>query len=86
MPLEEIGEILLTTVGAVKAALHRGRERLRGSSQATKKRNSPSPELVDRFIESLNASDLPALLALMLDTAGADLNWLVGLQPRSPRR
>jgi RNA polymerase sigma-70 factor (ECF subfamily) len=69
MTLEEIAGILSTTVGAVKAALHRGRERLRSSSEPAKKRQSPSPELVDRFIERLNAADLTGLLALMLDTA-----------------
>jgi RNA polymerase sigma-70 factor (ECF subfamily) len=69
MTLEEIAEILSTTVGAVKAALHRGRGRLRDSSEPMKERRTPSPDLVDRFVESLNASDLPGLLALMLDTA-----------------
>ena len=69
MSLEEIAEILATTIGAVKAALHRGRARLHDSPEPRAERPAPSPELIDRFIERLNASDLSGLLALMLDTA-----------------
>jgi RNA polymerase sigma-70 factor (ECF subfamily) len=68
MSLREIAEILSTTEGAVKAALHRGREKLREPSR-TEPQNQPSPELIDRFIDRLNAADLSGLLALMSDTA-----------------
>ncbi|HEY8120427.1 MAG TPA: RNA polymerase sigma factor [Myxococcota bacterium] len=63
--LEEIAEILSTSVGAVKAALHRGRERLR--DEAAPRRPRASAELVDRFVAAYNARDLAALLALMQD-------------------
>jgi len=69
MPLDEIAAILSTTVGAVKSALHRGRARLRDSPEPTLERPAPSPQLVSRFIERLNAADLQGLLSLMLDTA-----------------
>ncbi len=73
MSLEEIAEMLRTSVGAVKAALHRGRERLRAEADpAEARRPRPSPALVERFIERLNASDLPAMLELMLDTASIE--------------
>jgi len=69
--LDEIAEILGTSVGAIKAALHRGRNRLERSS-APVPRPVPSVALVDRFVELLNASDLAGLLALMLDTAAIE--------------
>src|SRR5712692_1483954 len=66
--LEEIGEVLGTTVGAVKAALHRGRDRLREpEGAAASRRPVPSVGLVDRFVAAYTAADLPALLGLMLD-------------------
>jgi RNA polymerase sigma-70 factor (ECF subfamily) len=78
MTLEEIAETLRTTVGAVKAALHRGRERLRAEDDPDEAvRPRPSPALVERFVERLNASDLPAMLELMLD--GASVETLGGL-------
>ena len=72
MSLEEIAELLATSTGAVKAALHRGRGRLREAEDAeAAHRPTPSPELVDRFIERWNARDVKGLLALMLDGASA---------------
>ena len=69
MSLAEIAEALGTSVGAVKAALHRGRGRLeRGDAAASSPRPTPPAELVDRFVERLAASDLPGLLELMADT------------------
>ncbi|HYL57304.1 MAG TPA: RNA polymerase sigma factor, partial [Candidatus Acidoferrales bacterium] len=69
MTLDEIAETVGTSVGAIKAALHRGRIRLDESPDAAPaRRPMPSAALVDRFVERLNASDLPGLLALMLDT------------------
>src|SRR5262249_62318909 len=54
--LEEIAELVDSTVGAVKAALHRGRTKLAASSPPAKSARSASPELaqimqlyVDRF-------------------------------------
>ena len=74
MTLEEIAEILETTVGAVKSALHRGRGRLREiAREPAVDRPRASDELVDRFVDRLNAGDLPALLALMTDTATIEM-------------
>ena len=68
MSLEEIAELLATTTGAVKVALHRGRERLREPwSASAARRPLPSPELIDRWIERYKAKDLQGLAALMLD-------------------
>jgi RNA polymerase sigma-70 factor (ECF subfamily) len=72
MSLEEIAETLSTSLGAVKAALHRARERTGPALDAPTARRAPSPALVDRFVERLAASDLPGLLALMLDGASVE--------------
>jgi RNA polymerase sigma-70 factor (ECF subfamily) len=65
LSLEEIAATLNTSIGAVKAALHRGRERLR--DDAPPRRPRASRELVDAFVAAYNAANLEALLALMQD-------------------
>jgi RNA polymerase sigma-70 factor (ECF subfamily) len=66
--LEEIAELLGTTAGAVKSALHRGRERLRETeAEARAPRPAPSSALVDRFVALYAAKDVAGLVALMLD-------------------
>jgi RNA polymerase sigma-70 factor (ECF subfamily) len=73
MSIDEIASLLATTAGAVKAALHRGRDRLRDDQDAAvRRRPAPSPELVDRFIERYNARDVAGLVALMLDDGTAE--------------
>ena len=74
MTLDEIADLLATTPGAVKSALHRGRTRLREAEadDAAAPRRPPSPELLDRFIERYNARDVSGLAALMLDGATAE--------------
>ncbi len=68
MSLREIAVMLKTSVGAVKAALHRGRDRVRESEASpASHRPVPSRALVERFLELLQARDLPALLEMMLD-------------------
>jgi RNA polymerase sigma-70 factor (ECF subfamily) len=68
--LEEIAAILSTSVGAVKAALHRGRGKLADQRRnATPMRGNPvSRDLVDRFIAAFNARDIAAVTALLSDT------------------
>jgi RNA polymerase sigma-70 factor (ECF subfamily) len=71
--LEEIAQVLSTTVGAVKAALHRGRDRLREpEGAAASRRPVPAVALVDRFVAAYAAADLPALLGLMLDSGSVE--------------
>jgi len=68
MSLEEIADVLRTTVGAVKAALHRGRGRLdEPEAGAASRRPRPSAALVDRFVALYAAADVAGLVALMLD-------------------
>jgi RNA polymerase sigma-70 factor, ECF subfamily len=71
--LDDIAALLSTTVGAVKAALHRGRARMRDPEDAvTTPRPLPSAALVDRFVDAYRAADLPGLLNLMLDNASVE--------------
>jgi RNA polymerase sigma-70 factor (ECF subfamily) len=80
LDLEESAEVLETTVGAVKAALHRGRERLREpEGETAPRRPLPSVAVVDRFVDLFNAADKPGLLALVLDNATVD-NIAVGVE------
>jgi RNA polymerase sigma-70 factor (ECF subfamily) len=85
MTLEEIAELLATTTGAVKAALHRGRDRLRATEDPpAARRPPPSEELLDRFVERCAAKDVPGLIALLLEGASAENvgnSYHVGLDP-----
>ena len=77
MSLAETAGILATTVGAVKAALHHGRGRLRELRADAKPRGpAPSLELVQRFAKGLNERDLPSLLDLMLDSGSVQAGYL----------
>ena len=71
--LEDVAGVLGTTVGAVKAALHRGRTRLRvPEDEATPRRPPPSAALVDRFVAAYATADVPGLVGLMLDTGSVE--------------
>jgi hypothetical protein len=55
-----------TSVGAVKAALHRGRGKLLEPEPAYDA--APVPAVLDAFCEAFNARDLNGLTALLLDS------------------
>lgn len=71
MPIDDIANILATTSGAVKSALHRGRERLR-ETETSAARYNPSPAVIDAFIDRFSARDVSGLVALMLETGSAE--------------
>ena len=72
--LAEIAEILETTTGAVKSALHRARNNLQEVGSDTGiKREPPSAELVDRFVTAFNALDIPALTSLLLQNVTVEV-------------
>jgi RNA polymerase sigma-70 factor (ECF subfamily) len=74
LSLEEIAETLSTTVGAVKAALHRGREKLVAPEPAEPAAASlPAAPVLDAFCDAFNAGDLERLTALLLDTASVEV-------------
>jgi RNA polymerase sigma-70 factor (ECF subfamily) len=68
LSLDEIAESLGTTVGAVKAALHRGRGKL-AEEPAPERTTAPVPAALDAFCAAFNAGDIDRLTALLLDTA-----------------
>jgi RNA polymerase sigma-70 factor (ECF subfamily) len=71
--LEETAALLKTTVGAVKSALHRGRDRLQNTQRQTTSRFAPPRALVESFTTALQAHDLDALQALCLADLGVEL-------------
>jgi RNA polymerase sigma-70 factor (ECF subfamily) len=73
MSLDEIADLLATTRGAVKAALHRGRGRLaEPPGGPASRRAAPSAALLDRFVDRVGARDLDGLVALLLHGASAE--------------
>jgi len=67
LSLEEIAEALATTIGAVKAALHRGRGKLEEPEPVAAK--PAVPEVVSAFCAAFNAQDIAGMTALLLDHA-----------------
>lgn len=65
--LEETAHALSTSVGAVKAALHRGRERLTEPDEG--RDEFPTSSVIERFCRAMNARDIDALTALLLEDA-----------------
>ncbi len=63
--LDEIAEMLSTTVGAVKAALHRGRGKL--YEAADPEAAAAPPAVLDAFCSAFNARDIGALTSLLLE-------------------
>lgn len=72
--LEEIAELLELSLPAVKAALHRGRERLRAASPSATpdSPHRPSP-VVARYAALFNARDWDAVGALLAEEVRLDL-------------
>jgi len=72
--LEEIANLLSTSVGAVKSALHRGRLRLsENSSHAQARLNEASAELIDRFMSAFKSRDVAAVTALLLESVSYEV-------------
>jgi len=70
--LDEIASILGLTVPAVKAALHRGRARLRELRSIEVPVGTASPEIT-RYAELFNARDWDAVRAMLADDVRLDL-------------
>jgi RNA polymerase sigma-70 factor, ECF subfamily len=71
LELEEIAEILSTSPGAVKAALHRGRGKLVAPDPEAAR--TPAPGVLDAFCAAFNARDIARLTALLLDHAAVEV-------------
>lgn len=74
LSLEEIALALSTSVGAVKAALHRGRGKLLDPEPTYV--TAPVPAVLDAFCEAFNARDLNGLTALLLDSVVSEFPGL----------
>jgi RNA polymerase sigma-70 factor (ECF subfamily) len=88
LEIEDIAAALGTTVGAVKAALHRGRSKLAEPDPGEPR--TPPPAALDAFCRAFNARDLSALTALLLDTVtvqmpgcAVDLDLATTTDPRA---
>jgi RNA polymerase sigma-70 factor (ECF subfamily) len=77
LTLEEAALALKTSVGAVKSALHRARQRLSQRKTAADSKaltsGGPSAALLDLFVERFNARDLNGMVALMLEDASVEI-------------
>jgi RNA polymerase sigma-70 factor (ECF subfamily) len=69
---KESAAVLQMTEGAVKAALHRGRQRLQESHDMDD-RPVPSPALVDRFLAALSANDMETMRKICVADLSVEL-------------
>ena len=86
--LVETAQILQTTVPAIKAALHRGRARLRRLSAEPEAAVPPRMDAAERarlaaYVARFNARDFDALRALLADDARLDLVAHAGMRGRA---
>jgi RNA polymerase sigma-70 factor, ECF subfamily len=74
MSLDETAAITDSTVGSVKAALHRGRGKLEAAHAAPATRLAPRDRaVVERYLAAFNARDWDAVLALLGDDAHLEI-------------
>ncbi len=71
LSLEEIADVLGTTIGAVKAALHRGRGKL--ADPEPEPVRQPAPGVLDAFCTAFNEADLERLASLLLDEGAVEV-------------
>lgn len=69
----QIAEVLSSSAGAVKVALHRGRQRLEKERASDAPRPRVSRALVDRFVEAFRSRDIEAVKALLLENVEAEV-------------
>jgi len=70
LSLEETADTLGTTVGAIKAALHRGRGKL---EEPAPEAPAPPPAVLDAFCDAFNAGDIDRVAALLLENASVEV-------------
>jgi RNA polymerase sigma-70 factor (ECF subfamily) len=72
LSLEEIAQTLTTSVGAVKAALHRGRGKL-AEPVPENEPLAPHPQVLDAFCAAFNAGDVDRLAGLLMSDSIAEI-------------
>jgi len=80
--LDEIADLLRTSVGAVKAALHRGREALR--DPVPEPRLQAPRGLIDAFVDAYNAQDLARLLDVVTEAVAIEVLGVGGGRGMNP--
>ncbi|MEY4544930.1 MAG: hypothetical protein RL685_1125 [Pseudomonadota bacterium] len=86
LSLEEVAEVLSTSPGAVKHALHRARGKLE-QAQEPAPAQVPAPGVLDAFCAAFNAGDVDRLAALLLDSASVEVVGATTLYgPEAARR
>jgi RNA polymerase sigma-70 factor (ECF subfamily) len=70
LSLEETADTLGTTVGAIKAALHRARGKL---EEPVPEAPTTRPAVLDAFCNAFNAGDIDRVAALLLDNASVEV-------------
>ncbi|MFT3926885.1 MAG: sigma-70 family RNA polymerase sigma factor [Myxococcales bacterium] len=71
LSLEDVADTLTTSVGGIKAALHRARGKL--AESPPREPGSPRPPALDAFCAAFNAGDLDRVAALCLDNVGVQV-------------
>ena len=71
--LPEIARILDTSVGGVKAALHRGREKVAALQEAQPGPREPLPPAAERYLEAFNRRDWGAVGSLLEEDVRCEL-------------
>jgi RNA polymerase sigma-70 factor (ECF subfamily) len=72
--LEDIADLLATTVGTVKSALHRGRAKLDEKHDRVPPAFTPaSAELVDRFTEAFRSRDIEKVTLLLMESVSYEV-------------
>ena len=72
-PLDEVAEIVGSTVGGVKAALHRGRAKLESGEAAVARVDPSKHRLLAQYVEHFNRHDWDAVRALVREDARVEV-------------
>jgi RNA polymerase sigma-70 factor (ECF subfamily) len=75
--LPEVAAILETSVGGVKAALHRGREKIAAAKDAPELAHEPSPPVAAAYIEAFNRRDWARLQSFFEDEVSCEVVGVV---------
>jgi RNA polymerase sigma-70 factor (ECF subfamily) len=73
--IEEIADMLSTSSGAIKAALHRGRGKLVAPEESPAR--APSRTALDAFCAAFNARDIEGMTAVLLEGATVEIVGVV---------
>ena len=77
--IEEVADLLSTTEGAIKSALHRARHQLQDTKDIPRpNRRGPSKELLDKFVAAFESRDVSAVTGLLLENVTLEVLGIGG--------